>query len=189
MSRRTRGFALAVTITATLLSASPAVADHQKAQVTVSAHASARLEQGYVLDVHLQTSDGRPVNEATVRFYDVVEFFGRREMLITSAVSDGQGRASVTYLPARTGAREIVVRFPGRDHIAPAQGRLTLQAIVAAPQYKAEPSGLALFSTRVPYVVASVVLVVWALIAFALFGTARGVLRGTRDYAHKEDTA
>lgn len=166
-----------------------ALADHVRAVCQVSATASVKPDQGYVLGVRLTTTEGRPVSEATVRLYEVVELFGTREMLVGTARTDGQGNASLLYLPARTGTHQIVVRFPGRDHVAAAEGRTSFEATVAAPPYRPETPALASFSAAVPYAVGLVVLSVWALIAFALFGTARGVRRGARDYAQKGDIA
>ena len=170
----------ATAVLALLLLAAPASADHLRAVVSVSAAAEARAEVGYVLTAQVRRSDGRAIGDTKVRFYDVVDFYGPREMLIGAAITDAAGRASLTYLPARAGQREIVALFPGADHLAPVRARMTLDATVAAPPYRAESSGLALFSTRVPYVVGAIVLAVWALIAYAFIGAARGVMAAAR---------
>ena len=188
MTRATRiGLAIVSACLATALTGGVALADHQRAVCEVSAVASTKIELGYVLSVRLATTDGRPVNDAPVRFYESVELLGAREMLIASVMTDGQGRASVAYLPARTGDHRIVVRFAGRDHLGPVEGRTSFQATIAAPPYREEPMPLAAFSTRVPYVVGAIVLAVWSLIAFALFGTARGVMSARTQ--EKGDTA
>ncbi|HEX4744065.1 MAG TPA: hypothetical protein VFW12_05270 [Candidatus Limnocylindria bacterium] len=171
---------LATAALAMLLLAGPASADHLRAVVSVSATAEARAEIGYVLTAQVRRSDGRAIGDTRVRFYDLVDFYGPREMFIGAATTDAGGRASLTYLPARTGPREIVALFPGADHLAPVRATMTLDATVAAPPYHAEASGLALFSTRVPYVVGVLVLAVWALIAYAFIGAARGVMAGAR---------
>lgn len=165
------------------------LADHIRAVFEVRVTPAEKLEQGYALSVRLRTTEGRPVNEATVRFYEIVELFGTRDMLVATATTDGQGNASTTYLPARTGPHKIVVRFPGREHVAPAETRLSFEATVAAPPYQQEPVPLTSFMATVPYGVGAIVLSVWTLIAFALFGTVIGVLRGTRDYTQKGDIA
>lgn len=186
---RRRGLALGLALALSLVPAEVALADHIRAVFEVKVMPAEKLEQGYALSVRLRTTEGRPVNEATVRFYEVVELFGTREMLVATAATDGQGNASTTYLPARTGPHEIVVRFPGREHIAPAETRLSFEATVAAPPYHQEPAPLASFMATVPYGVGAIVLSVWTLIAFALFGTVIGVLRGTRDDTQKGDIA
>ena len=167
-----------------------ASADHVQAIAEVKVDHAEKLEKGYVLSVKLRGSDGKPLNTATVRFYETVEIFGPREMLIATAATDGQGNASVPYLPARLGQHEIIVRFPGRDHVAATVTKHTFDATVAAAPYRQATKPLAAFSANVPYGVGVIVLSVWALIAFALFGTVRGVLRGGRDRAiRKGDTA
>lgn len=186
---RRLGAILGLAIAATLGLADVALADHVRALCHVTVTSSAKLEQGYVLSATVTTADGRPVNEATVRFYELVEFAGPREMLIATATTDGQGKASTTYLPASTGVREILVRFPGREHVLAASDRTTFDATVAAPPYRVEAPALSAFSAAVPYGVAVVVLSVWSVIAFALLATARGVLRGARDRAGKGDIA
>ena len=167
-----------------------ASADHVQAIAEVKVDHAEKLEKGYVLSVKLRGSDGKPLNTATVRFYETVEIFGPREMLIATAATDGQGNASVPYLPARLGQHEIIVRFPGRDHLAATVTKHTLDATVAAAPHRQAVPPLAAFSANVPYGVGVVVLSVWGLIAFALFGTVRGVLQGGRDRAiRKGDTA
>lgn len=167
-----------------------ASADHVRAIAEVKVDHAEKLEKGYVLAVKLRGSDGRPLNSATVRFYETVELFGAREMLIATTLTDGQGNASIPYLPARLGQHEILVRFPGRDHVGAAVAKHTFDATVAAAPYRQATPPLASFSASVPYGVGVVVLSVWGLIAFALFGTVRGVLQGGRDRAiRKGDTA
>lgn len=167
-----------------------ASADHVRATAEITVAGAEKLESGYLLNVRLRGSDGRPINSATVRFYENVELFGAREMLIGSALTDGQGSAFIAYLPARLGPQDIIVRFSGRDHIAAAVSRHTFDATVAAAPYRQAVPPLAAFSANVPYGVGVVVLSVWLLIAFALFGTVRGVLQGARDQAiRKGDTA
>lgn len=145
------------------------------ALAAVTVGAAAKPEQGYVLEARLTTKEARPMNELTVRFYELVELLGEREMLIGSATTDGQGRASLTYLPAVTGQREILIRSSASGSVAPVEGRATFVATVAAPAYHPEGRPLARFADAVPPVVGVIVLAVWALIGFALLGTARGV--------------
>jgi hypothetical protein len=184
MSSLQRIFATAGLVIATTgLLGTMASADHVRAIAEVKVEHAEKLEQGYLLAVKLRGSDGKPLNTATVRFYETVEIFGPREMLIATAITDGQGNASIPYLPAKLGQHEIVVRFPGRDHVAASVTKHTFEATVAAAPYRQATPPLAAFSANVPYGVGVVLLSVWALIAFALFGTMRGVLQGARDPA------
>ena len=188
MTRRHFECATLAALAATLLCAQVALADDVTARVEVTARPSTKADQGYVLDAHLVTTDGKPVNDVAVRFYEIVDLLGSREMLVGVATTDGQGRTSLSYLPARTGPHAIVVRFAGRDRVPPAEGRTAFLATAAAAPYLPERSPLSAFSDAVPYAVAAVVLAVWSLIGFALIGTARGVIGGART-ARKGDTA
>ena len=159
------------------------------ALAAVTAGAAAKPEQGYVLRARLTTSDAKPMNQVTVSFYELVELLGEREMLIGSATTDGQGRASLTYLPAVAGQREILIRSSASGSVAPVEGRATFVATVAAPAYHPEGRPLARFADAVPSVVGVIVLAVWALIGFALLGTARGVAVEARLATRSNGTA
>lgn len=174
------GLALAIVVA----SGGAAYADHIRVLAEMTTSNAAKAEQGYVLTVKMRTSDGRPLNEATIRIYEMVDLFGKRDMLIATLKTDGQGAGSAIYLPATPGRHEIIVRFDGRGHVPAFETRHVLEATVAAPAYRSATPPLAEFSSRVPYGVGVVVLSVWALIAFALFGTALGIRRGARDQHH-----
>ena len=172
------------------VAAQPAAADHVRPMIDVTAHASVRAEQGYIIDARLRTADGKAIGDAAVRFYELVDFVGPREMLLGSSTTDSQGVASIAYLPALAGTRQIVARFAGCcEHIAAADGRFALEATIAKPAFRTERQPLAEFSDRVPYVVGVLVLAVWGLIGFALFATARGVIGGARGASRKEGPA
>lgn len=181
------GLIVSLAFALTVVFGGVAVADQLKAVCDVSVQPSVKPETGYVISVHLKSSDGRPVNEATVRFYETVELFGAREMLIGVGTTDGQGSADLLYLPAKVGTHEIVARYPGRPDVAAASGRTTFEATVAAPPYKSETLALSPLAGVVPYGAGALVLGVWALIGFALFATARGVLRGASDRAQQTE--
>lgn len=156
------------------------------ARIAVTAEPAQKMEKGYVLAVHLSSADGKAVNETAVRFYETVDLFGEREMYLGETSTDGQGDASLIYLPARLGAHDLIVRTSGKGAVTRGETRMTFEARVAAPVYRSEPAPLAAFSALVPYAVGVLVLSVWALIAFALFATARGVFVGGRDHSVKK---
>lgn len=158
-------------------------------RVTLATVPAAKPEQGYTISVKITSPAGKPVNDAMIRFYDVVDLFGQREALIGSAVTDGQGLTAITYLPATTGAHQIVARFAGQGSLTPSLGVVDLEATVAAPPYKVDEPRLATFSRYVPYVAGVLVLAVWGLIALSLFGTARGVVANANASNRKGDTA
>jgi hypothetical protein len=158
-------------------------------RVQLTTARAAKPELGYTLSVRITSPAGRPVNDATIRFYELVDFFGQREELIGSATTDGQGLSTITYLPATKGTHTIVARFAGQGALVPSLGIADLDATVAAPAYKVDPPALAAFSRYVPYAAGVVVLVVWSLIAFSMLSTARGVIARADPTHRKGDTA
>jgi hypothetical protein len=158
-------------------------------RVVLTTGPAAKPELGYTLSAKITSPAGRPVNDATVRFYEVVDFFGQREELIGTATTDGQGGTAITYLPATKGIHTIVARFAGQGNLVPSLGLTYLDAAVSAPAYKVDQQPLANFSKYVPYAAGVVVLVVWSLIALSLFGTARGVIARANPTHRKGDTA
>jgi hypothetical protein len=171
-------------------SSAPAVAAAKPgpnaARVAFTVAPASRLEKGYLLSVRLAGSDTRPVNETTVSFYELVELFGPREMFIGDAVTDGQGNASFVYLPAQLGPRQIVARSSTHGAVTWGESRITLDAQIAAATYRVEPAPLAAISAILPYGVGVIVLSVWAVLAFALLATLRGVHGGARDHAQRK---
>jgi hypothetical protein len=167
----------------------PLIPPPDGSRVTLTTARAAREELGYTLSVKITSPAGTVVNEATIRFYDIVELFGQREELIGSAVTDGQGQAAILYLPSTTGTHKIVARFAGQGTLVPSLGVTDLEAAVAAPAYKVDPPPLAIFTKYVPYAAGVLVLAVWGLIALSLFGTARGVVARANEKHQKGDTA
>lgn len=158
-------------------------------KVAMTVDAAAKPELGYNISATVTSPAGKPVSEATIRFYDVVDLFGQREELIGSGQSDGQGQVVITYLPATAGTHQIVARFAGQGSLIPSLGVTTLEATVTAKPYKTDERPLAGFSNAVPYAVGVLVLAVWGLIAFSLFGTARGVVATANTSHRKGETA
>ena len=158
-------------------------------KVAITAAPADKTELGYALTAKVTSPAGKPVGDATVRFYDVVDLFGQREELIGTAQTDGQGSALIYYLPATTGTHKIVARFAGQGTLVPSLGVADFDAAVATPAYKVDPQPLAAFSRYVPLAAGAVVLSVWTLIAFSLIGTARGIVARANETIRKGDTA
>ncbi len=158
-------------------------------RVDVATAPAAKTERGYVVSVRVTSPAGKPVSDATIRFYEIVDLFGEREALIGSSLTDGQGNAAIVYLPALKGTHHIVARFAGQGSLVPSLGTTTLDATIAAPTYEVDEPRLAAFNRYVPYAAGAVVLAVWGLIALALLGTARGVFAGARQTRRKGETA
>ena len=169
----------------------PIVPPAGASKITVVATPADKTTLGDAITATITSPAGKPVGDATIRFYDVVELFGQREELIGTAQTDGQGSALIYYLPASTGTHTIVARFNGQGTLGASLGVKDVDATLAAPAYKTDQQPLAAFSHYVPYVAATIVVSVWALIAFSLLGTARGVFasRGTNNIQRKGDTA
>ena len=150
---------------------------------------SKKAGAGYVVEAQVLGKDGSAVNEVAVRFYDVVDLLGPREMLIGTEPTDGQGRATLTYMPAEAGAHTVIARYVARS--APGEARTTFQAdLSAASTYEREHLPLADVSESLPPVAAAVLLAVWALFAFALVGAVRGIATAPRLIAtrtHREE--
>ena len=159
------------------------------ARLKVAAVPLEKAERGYALSTTVVDPSGKPVDEVTVKFYELVELFGTREMFINAATTDGSGIAVISYLPANVGSHQIVARFSGKNKISAGEARMTFEAAVAAPRPAAERSQFFTFTDRVPYAAGLIVLVVWGLIGFALIATARGVMAGAHGSRGKEEIA
>lgn len=150
------------------------------ARMRVAVKPAEKTARGYVLGIQVSAADGKALVDAPVRFYDIVDLFGAREMYLGTAQTDGSGAASLEYLPATAGAHQIVARVAGRDAVKAGEARTTFDATVTAPARSFEQRPFASFSDRVPYAAGLLVLAVWGLIAFALIATARGVVAGAQ---------
>ena len=180
---------LALAVIAMLALATLADAATQATTIQLSVAPAAKAEQGYAIAVRVRTSDGKPVNEATISFSEPVDLFGARQMSLGTTTTDGQGQGTFLYLPAQLGSHQIIARFAGRDQAAKAEATTTFDADVAAAVYQPETVPLSGFSQVVTVAVGVIVLSVWAVIVFALISTARGVRRGARDLGVKGDLA
>ena len=159
------------------------------ARISAQTAPAEKTEQGYTLTATVRAPSGDPLADANVKFYELVDLFGTREMYIGTAVTDGRGAASITYLPAQTGTHKLVVRTAQNGKITPGEARLAFEASVAAPEHVVQRPALVQFADKVPYAAALIVLTVWALIGFALFATARGVIGGARGSSRKGEPA
>jgi hypothetical protein len=129
-------------------------------------------DRGYVLDARIVSkADGKAVANAVVRFYDVVQLLGTREMLIGSATTDGLGTVSIYYKPAQGGQHRIIAR-PASAALAATDGVATIDAtVIAGASYARERLPLDRFSVNLPLAGETVLLVVWGLFAFVLIGS------------------
>ena len=159
------------------------------ARVAIQTQPAEKSERGYVLEATVRAPSGDALADAPVKFYELVDLFGTREMYIGSSVTDGRGAASITYLPAQSGTHRFVVRTSPVGKVSAGEARVSFEASAAAQPAQAPRSPLAIFSDKVPYAVGLLVLAVWGLIAFALVATARGVIGGARQTSRKGEPA
>lgn len=161
----------------TLPSSGPAAAA-AKATTSVSITPDTRADRGYLVDARLVTKEGKPIANALVRFYDVVELLGPREMLIGAETTDGLGTVSMFYKPAQGGTHQIIAR-PANAELAATDGRTTFDAtVVAPPAYARERLPLDRFSVNLPAAGQTILLVVWGTFAFVLIGSLIRIPRG-----------
>lgn len=166
----------------TLPSSGPAAAA-AKAITSVGITPDTRGDRGYVIDARVVTKEGKPVANAVVRFYDITELLGTREMLIGTETTDGLGTVSLFYKPAQGGTHQIVAR-PANAALAATDGRATFDATVVAPStYARERLPLDRFSVNLPMAGQTLLLVVWGLFAFVLVGSLIRIPRS----AHRDD--
>lgn len=152
-----------------------------KATTSLSVQPDSRGDRGYVLQARVATNDGKPVANAVVRFYDVVQLLGSREMLIGAKATDGQGTVSLSYLPAQGGTHQIVAR-PANSQLAATTGNASFDASVVAPStYARERLPLDRFSVNLPVAGETVLLLVWGVFAFVVIGSLIRIPRGARN--------
>lgn len=160
------------------------------ARISVAVRAADPAARGYVIEATVVGPDGKPLSDTNVKFFELVDLFGQREMSIGTGVTDGRGLAAVTFLPAAAGTQDVVVRSSVSGKVTAGEGRRSFDATVTAAQARVgERPLLAQFSDKVPYAAGFIVLSVWALIAFALLATARGVISGARRTTRKGEPA
>jgi hypothetical protein len=93
--------------------------------------------------VTLTTEDGRYVGNRTLRVVEPVDFFGRREAVLGTVVTDGTGMAAVTYQPSHASEHIIVVRFAGDTEYAPSKAELVIDVAEAISPFPEEGTPLA----------------------------------------------
>ncbi len=89
------------------------VAEEVSGTLLLTAPARAQSDQPLTLTAVLKDSQGKPVSNATVKFFIEVDFFTSGLMEIGEAVSNEQGVADFEYTPRQSGKTEIVARYEG----------------------------------------------------------------------------
>jgi hypothetical protein len=152
--------------------------DSQATTITVTTAVPQAEGQSYSVGARITTAAGKPVNGVTLTFYVMADLFGEHPMLIGKETTDGQGRATVKYVPSWKGQHDVVVKFAGSGGFAASEGKGSFVSTVAIAPHENERLPLAGFSEKVPYAVGVIVLGVWAAIVFALVSSVRAALGG-----------
>ena len=97
----------------------------------------------YWITVVLTTEDGRYVADRPIQIVEPVDFFGRREAKLGTAVTDGTGFAAVVYRPSQPGEHTIAARFGGDKQYAASNADLVLDATDVVAPFAEEPLPLA----------------------------------------------
>jgi hypothetical protein len=86
------------------------------------------LDGQYWITVTLTTQDGRYVAGRTIQIVEPVEFFGRRDSQLGTAVTDETGYAAVVFQPSQPGEHRVVARFNGDSQYAKSVAELVFEA-------------------------------------------------------------
>jgi hypothetical protein len=127
----------------------------------------------------LTTADGRYVADRPVQFVEPVDFFGRREASLGTAVTDGTGLAAVTYQPSQPGQHTIIVRFGGDKQYAPSKAEFAVEIGQVVPPFAEVPSPLASVGSGLAIFLAILGLAFWAVLLGVLGYTVWGIKKTT----------
>jgi hypothetical protein len=119
----------------------------------------------------LTTTDGQPVNNQAVLFYQVVEFFGPRDADLGTATTDSTGNAVVVFQPAQPGPQTIKAYAPGSAVHQPAVTELTVTVATVVPPFESAPPPLALLRPWVPIGLGGLMLATWVTLLAVLVVT------------------
>ncbi len=130
-----------------------------------------------VLTATLTTTDGKPVSDQRIQFYEKASFMGgEREALLGTATTDSNGAAAIQYQPAHTGTDTIVVRFASNGGYQATESQLQLDVTDVVPPFTSEPAPFATVGTGLSIAFALLVVGTWA----ALLGTLLRSITGIR---------
>lgn len=139
-------------------------------------------QNGYSVSVVLASADGEPLTRETVDFFVVPDFFGERPVPLRSALTDLEGRATITYSPSWNGTHNLTARYGGNDGYQPGVAGIEL-AVSGLPEYVATDAGSldAIRRWAAPGAVA-LAIAVWLVLAWIVFRVGWGISRaGRRD--------
>jgi hypothetical protein len=130
--------------------------------------------------VTLTTEDGRYVGNRTLSIVEPIDFFGRREAILGTAVTDGTGVATVTYQPSDASEHTVVVRFSGDKEYAASKAELVIDVAEAISPFPEEDTPLASVGTGLAVFLGFLGVAFWAVLLGVLSRTAWRIKRAAR---------
>lgn len=153
-------------------SSAPAVAT-VPTSITLSASRANSIGEALTLTALLEDEDGNPVEGELVHFYHDIEFLGTRDLMeVASAVTDAEGKATISYLPRTIGDVPLVAKFEGAGKYDVSEATVTVRVYAAEPAYTKAPTSIAIARWG-PWVVGIAMGVVWTTMAVAAFQALR----------------
>lgn len=101
--------------------------DALETEITLSAPSSASLGDVIQVKTNLQDETGAPVSGVTAHFFSYAEFLSGSAGLIEigEAVTDGEGVATLEFMPRRGGNIEVVAKYDGDNSYAPSEASIS----------------------------------------------------------------
>jgi hypothetical protein len=128
----------------------------------------------------LTTEDGRYLGNRPLQIVEPIDFFGRREAMLGTALTDGTGMAAVTYQPSQDGNHLVVVRFRGDSEYSATKSQLEIVAADVISPFAEEALPLASVGTALAIVLAFLGIAFWAVLLGVMGGTAWRIQRAPR---------
>ncbi len=106
----------------------------------LSAPVAVTVGDSTLLQATLTNEAGEPVASVLVTLYERAAFLdlSAREIVVASAITNGEGRADLRFEARRTGPRSLVARFAGDQEHAAAEARIELAVREGAQVYEVE---------------------------------------------------
>lgn len=142
----------------------------------LQASASSATANGLLqLQVTLQTAAGVAIGNRQVSFYERADFFGRRQVLLGTAMTDSTGAAVFAYRPAQAGNLQFEARFAGDSAYSGSQAGFTAQ-LAAVPAPVPPPAGpLSAVARPLVWSVAILLLAFWTVLLGIFLRAAHGI--------------
>jgi hypothetical protein len=123
----------------------------------------------------VDTATNRPLGGYELQFFIMTDVFGERPMKVGQANTDATGSAYVLYKPSWEGETKVVVRYVGGVQYATGQGTYQFNAVGPVPVHQNASFGLEQIRRIAPWVIFALVGGVWAILAFVVVRTVRGI--------------